>query len=311
MEFRITEAENAGERLDRFLARQLPECSRSRLQALVREGHILVDGNRVKPKHPLAHGEHISVEFPEPEPSSVEPEEIAIDILHQDEDLLVLFKPPGLVVHPGAGNPSGTLVNALLFHCGESLSGIGGVLRPGIVHRLDKDTSGCMVVAKNDLAHNRLARQFSERTISKEYLAVVERRPLVPGGRIENRIGRHPVNRLKMAVLEPPGGKLAITEYRAAPPLDDGTALVHCRLHTGRTHQIRVHMLGLRSPILGDKIYATPKRQPRHPGRLMLHAWKLGFNHPASGQALRFEAKIPAEFADYLENLPGLLDSPS
>ncbi|MGI9241563.1 MAG: RluA family pseudouridine synthase, partial [Verrucomicrobiales bacterium] len=262
MEFTISQESELGQRLDRFLADRAPEISRSRLQSLIRDGAVTLNGRPAKKKQALNLGDRISLIVPEPVPAEAQPEEIPLDVLHEDEALLVLNKASGLVVHPAAGNLTGTLVNALLHHCDGRLASIGGVERPGIVHRLDKDTSGCLVVAKTDSAHQALSEQFSDRKVSKFYLAVVGGRPAMDGGRIENQIARDPRNRQKMAVVLPPAGKHAITDYRVLAPGDE--CLIECELHTGRTHQIRVHMRELGTPILGDPIYSkSPSRAPR------------------------------------------------
>ncbi len=296
----------AGERLDAYLAASLAELSRSRIQTLIREQYILVNGNPAKPRDAVKAGDHITVALPEAVPDKAEPQDIPLDILYEDEDLLVLNKAPGMVVHPAAGNPDGTLVNALLHHCKGKLSGIGGVERPGIVHRLDKDTSGCLVVAKSDPAHQSLVTQFSERsTMEKLYLAVTEGVPKPAKDTIFTHIGRHPVNRQKMAVVNPPGGKTAITDYEVlVADAATLTALVLCHLHTGRTHQIRVHMHHKGAPLVGDPIYGKNTKNSATTGRLMLHAWRLAFDHPISGQALRFESPIPAEFEPWTSRAP-------
>ena len=250
----------------------------------------------------------IRVRIPEPEPAAALPQQIPLSVLYEDSHLIVVDKESGMVVHPAAGNPDGTLVNALLHHCGD-LSGIGGVERPGIVHRLDKDTSGCIVVAKNDAAHLSLTSQFAARGTAKLYLAVVQGCPAEPRGTVFTNIGRHPVNRLKMAVVNPGSGKPAITDYEVLH-YDAATdsSLVLCTLHTGRTHQIRVHMLHLGHPLIGDPIYAHPRRQKARPGRLMLHAWRLAFNHPADGRRISLQAPIPPEYTPWLSaiSLPEL-----
>ncbi|MCF7732040.1 MAG: RluA family pseudouridine synthase [Akkermansiaceae bacterium] len=295
-------------RLDAYLAGCLAELSRSRIQTLIREQYILVNGQPAKPRDPVKVGDLLSIAIPEAVPLDAEPQAIPLEILHEDDALVVLNKAPGMVVHPAPGNPDGTLVNALLHHCQGRLSGIGGVERPGIVHRLDKDTSGCMVVAKSDVAHQSLVTQFSERsTMEKIYLAVTLGIPSPPRDTVFTHIGRHPVSRQKMAVVNPPGGKPAITDYQviAADP-DTGTALVRCHLHTGRTHQIRVHLHSRGCPLLGDPIYGRPAKHPGLPTRLMLHAWKLSFNHPVSGLRMAFEAPIPPEFVQWL-GLPDAL----
>ncbi len=289
-----------GTRLDQYLAAQLPELSRARIQALIKEGEITVNGKTTKAKTPVERNMRIEVSIPEPEPAEAQPQDIPISVLFEDKHVIVIDKESGMVVHPAAGNPDGTLVNAVLFHCGD-LSGIGGVERPGIVHRLDKDTSGCIVVAKNDQAHLSLTTQFAERDTGKIYLAVVQGCPKGQKGTVFTNIGRHPVNRLKMAVVNPGSGKPAITDWEVLH-YDAATdsSLVMCTLHTGRTHQIRVHMLHLGHPLIGDPIYAHPQRQKARPGRLMLHAWRLAFNHPADGRRIAIQSPIPAEYTPWL-----------
>ena len=291
-------------RLDQYLAAHLPELSRSRIQSLIKSGDVLVNGSPAKPKNPVSRGDSITVRIPEPEPAEAQPQDIPLDILYEDEDVVVINKESGMVVHPAAGNPDGTIVNALLHHCGD-LSGIGGVERPGIVHRLDKDTSGCLVIAKNDGAHQSLTAQFAARSTEKRYLAVVQGIPSQSSGTVFTHIGRHPVNRLKMAVVNPGSGKAAITDYDllCADPSTD-SSLVLCTLHMGRTHQIRVHMLHLGHPLIGDPIYAKPARQKAKPGRLMLHAWRLGFDHPRTGKRMDFEAPVPPEYTPWLQLFP-------
>jgi 23S rRNA pseudouridine1911/1915/1917 synthase len=294
-------ATGAHDRLDAYLAAKLGDLSRSRIQALIREQYILVNGNPAKPRDSIKSGDRISVVIPEAVPDIAAPQDIPLDILYEDDHILVLHKEHGIVVHPAPGNPDGTLVNALLHHCKGQLSGIGGVERPGIVHRLDKDTSGCLVVAKTDIAHQSLSTQFSERsTMEKLYLAVTHGIPAKEKDTIFTHIGRHPVNRQKMAVVNPPGGKTAITDYEtlATDPATK-TALVLCHLHTGRTHQIRVHMHHIGTPILGDPIYGKKHELPTP--RLMLHAWQLTFNHPVSGKKLHLTAPPPEEFKPWLE----------
>ena len=289
-----------GTRLDQYLAAQLPELSRARIQALIKDGEITVNGKACKAKTPVERNMRIEVSIPEPEPAEAQPQDIPLSVLFEDSHVIVIDKESGMVVHPAAGNPDGTLVNAVLFHCGD-LSGIGGVERPGIVHRLDKDTSGCIVVAKNDQAHLSLTTQFAERDTGKIYLAVVQGCPKERKGTVFTNIGRHPVNRLKMAVVNPGSGKPAITDWEVLH-YDAATdsSLVMCTLHTGRTHQIRVHMLHLGHPLIGDPIYAHPQRQKARPGRLMLHAWRLAFNHPADGRRIAIQSPIPAEYTPWL-----------
>ena len=287
--------EAAGLRLDHFLAARLSHLSRSRLQTLIKEGHIRIEGNPAKPGEKLRPGQIVTVHEPEAAPvTGTDAEAIPLHILYEDDDLLVLNKAAGMVVHPAAGNPTGTLVNALLHHC-TSLSGIGGEQRPGIVHRLDKETSGCLVIAKNDLAHQGLSRQFAGRTIHKVYLALACGHFAKKSGVIEAEIARHPIHRKKMAVVKGGKGRASTTDYKVVRELP-GASLVECTLHTGRTHQIRVHLKHLGHPLLGDELYG---RRAGHP-RQMLHAWKLGFSHPRSGQWMEFEAPIPQDFLEKL-----------
>ena len=299
MDWIITEQSDIGQRLDKHLTGRLTDLSRSRLQDLIRDGHITLNGRPTKASISLKPGDAISVIIPEARAVEVVAQDIPLEILFEDKDILVLNKPPGLVVHPAAGNPDGTLVNALLHHC-DDLSGIGGEMRPGIVHRLDKDTSGCMVVAKNDIAHRRLSEAFAERRMSKIYLAAINGVPKEKSGRIQNLIGRHPVDRKRMAILYDGAGKDAITEWEQLSVYKD-TALIRCKLLTGRTHQIRVHMKeGLGFPILGDPIYGHPNRQKIPTPRLMLHAWKLSLHHPIHDQPMNFEATVPVEYGPWL-----------
>lgn len=287
----VVSSEEAGDRLDHFLASKLPELSRSRLQALVKEGHVLLNGGATKPSEKIRPGNVVQITIPEPTaPTDTLPQEIPLEILYEDDDLLVINKAAGMVVHPAAGNPDGTLVNALLHHC-TSLSGIGGEQRPGIVHRLDKETSGCMVVAKNDFSHQALSKQFADRQTMKVYLALVTGRFKAASGTVVTDIGRHPVHRKKMAVLNEGKGRNAVTDWRVLRELPKGT-LVECTLHTGRTHQIRVHMKHLGHPLLGDELYGKRAGFERQ----MLHAWKLGFHHPRTGQWMQFESVIPDDF---------------
>ncbi len=279
-------------RLDQFLVAQIPELSRSRLQELIKSGFVHIDGASAKPNTRLRLGERVALAQPPATQIQTLPEAIGLEILFEDDDLVVLNKPPGMVVHPAVGNWGGTLVNALLHHC-PTLSGIGGEQRPGIVHRLDKDTSGCIVVAKNDLAHNSLSRQFAQREVAKIYLALASGRFSALHGSINAAIGRHPVDRKRMTVLENGHGRASRTDWRVLLELRAGT-LLECTLHSGRTHQIRVHLKHLGNPILGDEVYGRRAGFPRQ----MLHAWKLGFAHPRSGERIDLQSPIPADFVD-------------
>lgn len=296
-----------GMRLDQYLGSRLPGLSRARIQSLIKDGNILTQGKVCKAKTPVEPGMHVTVQIPDPVSAEALPQDLPIDIIYEDADIIVLNKQSGMVVHPAAGNPDGTLVNALLHHCGD-LSGIGGVERPGIVHRLDKDTSGCIVVAKNDKAHISLCSQFAGRSTRKLYLAVVQGCLKKGEGTIFTNIGRHPVNRMKMTVVNPGSGKPAITDYRVLYyDVSTDSSLVLCSLHTGRTHQIRVHMLHLGHPLIGDIVYATHMtRQKAKTGRLMLHAWHLAFDHPDdSVRRMCFFAPVPSEFGPWLDTIGG------
>jgi 23S rRNA pseudouridine1911/1915/1917 synthase len=287
--FRV-EAAEAGPRLDHFLAGSIPALSRARIQALIKAGHVTLNGAATKASAWLRAGDVITLAEPPPAPTETAAEDIALDVLFEDDDLIVINKPAGLVVHPAAGNWSGTLVNALLHHC-PALSGIGGEQRPGIVHRLDKETSGCLVAAKNDAAHQSLARQFAGRDVTKIYLALATGKFRRKSGVIEAAIGRHPVQRKKMTVVPEGRGRVAKTSYRVLAELAAGT-LVECTLHTGRTHQIRVHLKHLGHPVLGDAAYGKRGDFPRQ----MLHAWRLGFAHPHTHERMNFESSIPPDF---------------
>ncbi len=298
MEFQFTIAEeHAGQRLDKFLAAKLEGLSRSRIQALIKEGAVTVNGRTAKASQNLETGDAVTGIIPPDKPAEALPQDLPLTVLYEDADLAVLDKSSGMVVHPAHGNDDGTLVNALLHRFG-AMSSVGGVARPGIVHRLDKETSGCLVVARNDAAHHSLTEQFAGRSVEKIYLAVVQGIPAPRRGTVTSHIARDPHNRLRMAVVAPPAGKHAVTDYEVLH-VTGADALVQCTLHTGRTHQIRVHMKHLGHPLLGDEIYARTARQTRVP-RLMLHAWKLGFTHPATGQRLAFTAPVPPEFRPWL-----------
>jgi 23S rRNA pseudouridine1911/1915/1917 synthase len=304
----IVERSLPHERLDVFLRQRYPAMSRGAIQRLLEQGFIRVNGQPVKPTHAPRAGELVDVTWPEARPAEAQPEQIPLDILFEDDDLLVLNKPAGLVVHPSAGHEEHTLVNALLHHCAGQLSGIGGVARPGIVHRLDKDTSGCLVVAKNDKAHLALAKQFAGREVEKVYHALVCGEIPREQGEIHAAIARHPSHRKRMAAAEEEEGREAWTSYRVADRLLYST-LVEAHLHTGRTHQIRVHFQHLGFPVVGDETYGA--RQNRRLQELtgycverqMLHASKLAFRQPATGRMRSFEAPLPEDFTKALNAL--------
>jgi 23S rRNA pseudouridine1911/1915/1917 synthase len=292
----------AGQRIDRALAAALPDLSRARIQALLAEGRIARDGTTVTDAAARARpGQNVTIDIPEPVAAHPAPQEIPLTIVFEDEEMLVIDKPPGLVVHPGAGNPDKTLVNALLAHCAGQLSGIGGVRRPGIVHRLDKETSGLMVVAKTDRAHAALAHQLQTRALKRIYTSVVWGRPSPASGRIEGNIGRNPNDRKRMALLSH-GGKPAVTFYRMLRPLKD-SSLIECRLETGRTHQIRVHMASIGHPLIGDPLYGLrrlPKEAPaiaRVFARQALHATQISFIHPISRAEMWYSSEVPPDMA--------------
>jgi len=287
-------------RLDRFLANNLPEYSRSRLQQLIRTGFVTLNGAATRTRYLVRTGDKIQLTEPLLEKIDNQSEPIPLAILFEDQDIIVINKPAGLVVHPSAGHRQHTLVNALLSHC-AALSAIGGKERPGIVHRLDKETSGCLVVAKNDEAHRELSRQFAERVVEKIYLALVGGKLRKQAGTIEEKIGRHPFHRQRMSVTSS-RGRPAKTEYRVIRSRDQAS-LVECRLHSGRTHQIRVHLHHLGHAVLGDKVYAA--RSAKDFPRQMLHAWKLGFRHPNTGGWKSFEAPLPHDFATTIKMTTG------
>ncbi|MFL5201141.1 MAG: RluA family pseudouridine synthase [Microvirga sp.] len=313
----------AAERLDRVLARLQADLSRSRLQALIRDGQVTVDDTPVlDPNRKVAGGVRITLTVPPPVPAEPAGEAIDLTIVYEDDDVIVIDKPPGLVVHPAAGHDSGTLVNALIAHCGESLSGIGGVRRPGIVHRLDKDTSGLLVVAKNDLAHQALAAQFADhgRTgpLERAYLAILWGVPERRRGTVEAALARSTHNRERIVVVGEDRGRYAITHYEVLeglPPANPIANLVRCELETGRTHQIRVHMAHLGHPLLGDATYGSgfktkanrlsePQKEALNAlNRQALHAAILGFEHPRSGEFMRFESPLPLDMAALLQAL--------
>ena len=322
---RAVAAENqAGQRLDRFLADAQSDMSRSRLRQLIDAGAVTRGGETIRdPNHRVKPGETYTILVPPPVPAAPLGQDIPLAVVYEDADLIVIDKPAGLVVHPAAGNPDGTLVNALIAHCGASLSGVGGVARPGIVHRLDKDTSGLLIAAKNERAMKSLAKQFANHTIERAYHAVVWGSPRLGDGMIETQIGRNPFDRKRMGVLRA-GGKEARTRYRVIERFGSATrplaSLIECRLETGRTHQIRVHLTHLGHPLIGDASYGRSRQAPRAKTpeeaaayeaianflRQALHAYLLGFQHPSLHKTLRFESKWPADLSGLIAALQGL-----
>jgi len=303
----VLDAALAGWRLDRALAAALPTLSRERLKALISDGKVSVSGSLWRdPALKVRGQEAVAVSIPAARAATAVAEDIPLVIAYEDEHLLVVDKPAGLVVHPAAGNLDGTLVNALLHHCRGSLSGIGGVARPGIVHRIDKDTSGLLVVAKTDRAHAGLAAQFERHTIGRRYAAVAAGHPAPPAGRIETNLARSDANRQKIAVVAPPKGKRAVTHFRVLQPLT-GASLVECRLETGRTHQVRVHMAHIGHPLLGDPFYGQGRLGDlcRELGfaRQALHAAALIFVHPITQENLGFESAVPSDIQELVSRL--------
>ena len=291
--------EAAGERLDSFLAARLPGLTRSAAARLIETGQVLVDGKPARKSAKLAGRETVEVTLPDPEPADALPQDIPLDVVYEDDDVIVVNKPSGLVVHPAPGHPDGTLVNALLHHCGGSLSGVGGELRPGIVHRIDRDTSGLIIAAKNDAAHQALAAQLADHTLARTYEAVVVGALREDGGTVDAPIGRCPSDRKKMAVV--PNGKRAVTHWEVLERFP-GLTHVRCRLETGRTHQIRVHMAHLGHPIYGDTVYGGKKPVPGLTGQC-LHAVGLRFVHPRTGETVELSCPLSGEFQALLEKL--------
>ena len=302
--FEITE-ENVGSRIDVFLSESEEEITRSHAQKLLADGFVLVNGKSANKNYKLRLGDMLSLTMPEPEPCEAKPENIPIDIVYEDEDIIVVNKPKGMVVHPAAGNYTGTLVSALLYHCGERLSGIGGVLRPGIVHRIDKDTSGLLVVAKNDAAHLSLSEQIKEHKVSRIYHAIALGK-IDEDITVDLPIGRHPIDRKKMAVTEK-NSKNAITHVKVLERFP-ATTYVRCELETGRTHQIRVHLSHKNHPLLGDLVYGAEKhpqnvRFAKYTEGHCLHAKELILTHPRTGETMRFTSELPSYFTEILDIL--------
>ena len=297
-------ADRAGERVDQFLARTLPELTRSAAQRLLEEGAVTRGGGRVKKNDKTAPGDVFTVVLPDPAPIDVLPQKIPLDVIYEDGDVIVVNKPVGLVVHPAPGHPAGTLVNALLYHCGASLSGINGALRPGIVHRIDRDTSGLIIAAKNDFAHLALAEQLQDHSLYREYEAVCVGNLKQDAGTVRAPIARHPTDRKRMAV-DVLHGREAVTHWTVLERLG-GYTHIQCRLETGRTHQIRVHMAKLGHPLLGDTVYGAKKPYPGLAGQC-LHARRLSFTHPRTGRRMTLECPLPPYFAQVLTKLRQLV----
>lgn len=294
--------ESNGTRIDRVLSLLLAESSRSYIQKLIEKGNVTVDGQIcTSKKYKVTSGQQVELLMPPPENLSVEPENIPLDIVYEDEDVLVVNKPRGMVVHPAAGNYTGTLVNAVLYHCGDRLSSINGVIRPGIVHRIDKDTSGLLMIAKNNVAHEALSEQLAEHSITRRYTALVYHNLTEDEGTVDAPIGRDPKNRLRMAVTSQ-NSKRAVTHWKVLERFGRYT-LIEARLETGRTHQIRVHMAYIHHPLVGDMVYG-PKKQPLTEDGQMLHARVLGFVHPRTGEYMEFQRPLPPEFMAVLQKLP-------
>ena len=293
-------AEESGERIDALLARALPSLSRSQVQKLLEQGMVTLNGRELKKNFRCSAGEGYEVILPEPAELPLIPQNIPLDVVYEDGDLIVINKPRGLVVHPAPGHPDGTLVNALLYHCGDSLSGIGGQRRPGIVHRIDKDTSGLLIVAKNDFAHQGLSAQLADHSLCREYEALVRGNFKQDCGTVDKPVGRHPIDRKRMAVTEK-NAKPAVTHWQLLASYR-GYSHILCRLETGRTHQIRVHMASIGHPLLGDFTYGAPSPEKGLEGQC-LHARRLRFVHPRTGEHILLETELPAYFMDVLARL--------
>lgn len=296
----IITAEESGERIDALLARSVDSLSRSAAQRLIEDGCVLIDGRAVKKNYRCAFGDCFELFLPPPEDFTPEPQNIALDVVFEDGDVIVVNKPRGMVVHPAPGHPDGTLVNALLYRCGDSLSGIGGIRRPGIVHRIDKDTSGLIIAAKNDFAHQALSAQLSDHSLCREYEAVVRGRMKEPSGTVDAPIGRHPTDRKRMAVTAK-NSRNAVTHWQLIDSYR-GYSHIRCNLETGRTHQIRVHMASIGHPLLGDFTYGSPSPEKGLEGQC-LHAKRLRFVHPRTGRLTELEIPLPDYFVEVLSKL--------
>ena len=294
-------AETSGLRLDVFCAEQFPELSRGYIKTLITEGKVTVDGLSKKPSYKMKAGDVLEIEIPEPKESTIEPEDIPLDIVYEDEDIIVVNKPKGMVVHPAPGTPSGTLVNALMHHT-QQLSSINGVYRPGIIHRIDKDTTGLLMVAKNDVAHQRLSEQLKGHHITREYVGLVKGIVENNRGTVDMPIGRHPKDRIRMAVVKE-NSKDAVTHFEVLERYVQGYTLMRFKLETGRTHQIRVHMSAIGHPIAGDLLYKGDKKNPFKTQGQCLHAQTLGFIHPTTGEYVEYSAPLPEYFQEILKGL--------
>lgn len=295
-----TASADIGTRLDKYLTEQIPDQSRSYIQKLLDDNFITANGRSAKSNYKLRAGDMIAVEIPEAEELDIEPEDIPLDIVYEDDDIIVVNKPKGMVVHPAPGHTSGTLVNALMYHCKDSLSSINGVLRPGIVHRIDMDTTGLLVACKSDQAHRVLSDKFKVHDIHRVYTAIVYNQFATDEGTIDKPIARHKNDRKKMAI--DPNGRHAVTHYRVIEHLKQNFSLVECELETGRTHQIRVHMASINHPLLGDEVYG-PKQKPFATQGQVLHAGVLGFDHPITGEYMEWHAELPDYFQEILKRL--------
>lgn len=296
----VASEELSGVRIDKCLAEAFAELSRSYLQKLLKSECVLVNGKPVKSHYRVNAGDSVELEVPEAVEPEIVPEKMDLDIVYEDKDVVIVNKPKGMVVHPAAGHYSGTLVNGLMEHCKDELSGINGVMRPGIVHRIDMDTTGLLIVCKNDKAHNEIARQLKEHSITRRYRAIVHGVVKEDEGTVDAPIGRHPVDRKKMSINEK-NGREAVTHYRVLERFRQFT-YIECRLETGRTHQIRVHMASIHHPLLGDAVYGPAKSPYKLQGQT-LHAGVLGFVHPETGEYMEFEAPLPEYFEELLEKL--------
>jgi len=297
----VTE-EISGDRIDKFLSEQCEELSRSFIQKLLKSGEVFVGAKAVKPSYKVTEGDMISFEVPEAVEPEILPEDIPLDIVYEDHDVILVNKPKGMVVHPAAGHYTGTLVNALMYHCKDDLSGINGVMRPGIVHRIDMDTTGVLIICKNDLAHNSIAEQLKEHSITRRYQAIVHGNLKVDEGIVDAPVGRHPQDRKKMCINHQ-NGKHAVTHYKVLNRFN-GYTHIECRLETGRTHQIRVHMSSIGHPLLGDAVYGPAKCPFKLQGQT-LHAGILGFVHPRTGEYMEFEAPLPEYFTKLIRGFQG------